>query len=180
MWTAAFTHRWHIRKMEPISAKIDSKTGLPTYLLLDRKNDIKGGGYFGRKLFDYGSQNFENEALNKFYTYAQRAFYRKLAPAYRKNPEMTIAVEPNHENEIVSGSNSIGDYNPENLQGFYHYLKSLYGNLIQINKIMETRFTADFFDAPRDLFRGEWDDYDFENRFFRAVSYTHLTLPTKA
>ena len=134
--------------MEPISAKVDPKSGLPIYLLLDRKNDIKGGGYFGRKLFDYGSQNFENEALNKLYTFAQRAFYRKLAPAYRKNPEMTIAVEPNHENEIVSGSNSIGDYNPENLQGFYHYLKSLYGNLIQINKIMKTRFTADFFDAP--------------------------------
>jgi hypothetical protein len=109
---------------------------------LDRKNDTKGGGYFGRKLFDYGSQHFENEALNKLYTFAQRAFYRKLAPAYRRNPEMTIAVEPNHENEIVSGSNSIGDYNPENLQGFYHYLKSLYGNLIQINKILKTVFSG--------------------------------------
>ena len=177
VWTAAFTHRWHIRKMEPISSKVDPKSGLPIYLLLDRKNDTKGGGYFDRKLFDYGSQHFENEALNKLYTFAQRAFYRKLAPAYRRNPEMTIAVEPNHENEIVSGSNSIGDYNPENLQGFYHYLKSLYGNLIQINKIMETQFTADFFDAPRDLFRAGWDDYDFENRFFREwVEYNRIVV----
>ena len=177
VWTAAFTHRWHPRKMEPISAKADLESGLPIYLLLDRKNDTKGGGYFGKKLFDYGSQHFENEALNKLYTFAQRAFYRKLATAYRKNPEMTIAVEPNHENEIVSGNNSIGDYNPENLRGFYHYLTSLYGNLIQINKIMKTQFTADFFDAPRDLFRGEWDDYDFENRFFREwVEYNRIVV----
>jgi hypothetical protein len=177
VWTAAFTHRWHPRKMEPISAKADPESGLPIYLLLDRKNDTKGGGYFGKKLFDYGSQHFENEALNKLYTFAQRAFYRKLAAAYRKNPEMTIAVEPNHENEIVSGNNSIGDYNPENLRGFYHYLTSLYGNLIQINKIMKTQFTADFFDAPRDLFRGEWDDYDFENRFFREwVEYNRIVV----
>ena len=80
-------------------------------------------------------------------------------------------------NEIVSGKNSIGDYNPENLQGFYHYLKSLYGNLIQINKIMGTQFTADFFDAPRDLFRGEWDDYNFENRFFSEwVEYNRIVV----
>ena len=177
VWTAAFTHRWHPRKMEPISSKVDPESGLPVYLLLDRKNDTKGGGYFGRKLFGYGSQHFENEALNKLYTFAQRAFYRKLVPAYRKNPEMTIAVEPNHENEIVSGINSIGDYNPENLHGFYHYLKSLYGNLIQINKIMKTPFTADFFDAPRDLSRGKWDKYDFENRFFSEwVEYNRIVV----
>ena len=177
VWTAAFTHRWHTKKARPISSKVDTESGLPIYLLLDRKNDTTGGGYFGKRLFDYGSQHFENEALNKLYTFAQRAFYRKLAPAYRKNPEMTIAVEPNHENEIVSGSDSIGDYNPESLQGFYHYLQSMYGNLIQINKIMGTQFTADFFDAPRDLFRGEWDDYDFENRFFREwVEYNRIVV----
>ena len=163
--------------MKSISSKIDSKTGLPTYLLLDRKNDPTGGGYFGKTMFDYGSQHFENEALNKLYTYAQRAFYRKLAPAYRKNPEMTIAVEPNHENEIVSGSDSIGDYNTGSLEGFYHYLSSLYGNIESINQIMGTNFTADFFDAPRDLFRGEWDQYDFENLFFREwVEYNRVLV----
>jgi hypothetical protein len=163
--------------MKSISSKIDSKTGLPTYLLLDRKNDPTGGGYFGKTLFDYGSQHFENEALNKLYTYAQRAFYRKLAPVYRKNPEMTIAVEPNHENEIVSGSDSIGDYNTGSLEGFYHYLSSLYGNIESINQIMDTNFTADFFDAPRNLFRGEWDQYDFENLFFREwVEYNRVLV----
>ena len=177
VWSAGFSHRWRIGAMKSISSKIDSKTGLPTYLLLDRKNDPTGGGYFGKTMFDYGSQHFENEALNKLYTYAQRAFYRKLAPAYRKNPEMTIAVEPNHENEIVSGSDSIGDYNTGSLEGFYHYLSSLYGNIESINQIMGTNFTADFFDAPRDLFRGEWDQYDFENLFFREwVEYNRVLV----
>lgn len=177
IWSAGFTHRWSVRRMKRISSKIDTKTGLPTYLLLDRKNDTTGGGYFGKTLFDYGSQHFEDEALNNFYTYAQRAFYRKLAPAYRKNPEMTIAVEPNHENEIVSGSDSIGDYNTGNLEGFYHYLSSLYGNVGSINQIMSTRFTANFFDAPRDLLRGEWDKYDFENPFFREwVEYNRIIV----
>ena len=177
VWSAGFSHRWRIGAMKSISSKIDSKTGLPTYLLLDRKNDPTGGGYFGKTLFDYGSQHFENEALNKLYTYAQRAFYRKLAPAYRKNPEMTIAVEPNHENEIVSGSDSIGDYNTGSLEGFYHYLSSLYGNIESINQIMGTSFTIDFFDAPRNLFRGEWDQYDFENLFFREwVEYNRVLV----
>ena len=177
MWTAAFTHRWHIRKMEPISSKVDPKSGLPIYLLLDRKNDTKGGGYFDRKLFDYGSQHFENEALNNLYAFAQRAFYRKLAPAYRKNPEMTIAVEPNHENEIVSGSDSIGDYNTGNLEGFFDYLSSLYGDTNSINQIMGTSFTTDFFDAPRNLLRGEWDKYDFENLFFQEwVEYNRIVV----
>ena len=177
VWSAGFSHRWRIGAMKSISSKIDSKTGLPTYLLLDRKNDPTGGGYFGKTMFDYGSQHFENEALNKLYTYAQRAFYRKLAPAYRKNPEMTIAVEPNHENEIVSGSDSIGDYNTGSLEGFYNYLSSLYGNIESINQIMGTSFTIDFFDAPRNLFRGEWDQYDFENLFFREwVEYNRVLV----
>ncbi|MDG1325276.1 MAG: hypothetical protein P8P49_05875, partial [Opitutales bacterium] len=177
VWSAGFSHRWRIGAMKSISSKIDSQTALPTYLLLDRKNDTRGGGYFGKTLFDYGSQHFENEALNKLYTYAQRAFYRKLVPEYRKNPEMTIAVEPNHENEIVSGSDSIGDYNSGSLEGFYHYLSSLYGNIGSINQIMGTNFTADFFDAPRNLFRGEWDQYDFENLFFREwVEYNRVLV----
>ena len=177
VWSAGFSHRWRIGAMKSISSKVDSQTGLPTYLLLDRKNDPTGGGYFGKTMFDYGSQHFENEALNKLYTYAQRAFYRKLAPAYRKNPGMTIAVEPNHENEIVSGSDSIGDYNTGSLEGFYHYLSSLYGDIGSINQIMGTNFTADFFDAPRNLFRGEWDQYDFENLFFREwVEYNRILV----
>ena len=177
VWSAGFSHRWSIRRMKPISSKINPGSGLPEYLLLDHKNDPVGGGYFGETLFDYGTQHFESEALNKLYTYAQRAFYRKLAPAYRSNPEMTIAVEPNHENEIVSGTDSIGDYNPGNLTGFFHYLRALYGELESINRIMKTNFTGAFFDAPRNLLRGDWDKYDFENRFFREwVEYNRVLV----
>ena len=177
VWSAGFSHRWHIQVMKEISSKLDPSTWLPSYLLLDRKNDPKGGGYFGKKLFDYGSQHFEDEALDKLYTYAQRAFHRKLAPVFRENPEMTIAVEPNHENEIVSGHDSIGDYNPGNLQGFYQYLLAVYGNLDAINEKMGTDFYHKSFDAPRNIFRGEWDRYHEDNRYFREwVEYNRIVV----
>ena len=177
VWSAGFSHRWHIHSVKSLSRKYDPKTWLPRYLLLDRKNDRKGGGYFGKKLFDYGSQHFEDEALNKLYTYAQRAFHRKLAPVYRQNPEMTIAIEPNHENEIVSGSSSVGDYNPGNLKGFYHYLTAVYGSLESINQRMGTAFSDQFFDAPRNLFRGKWDRYHVDNRYFREwIEYNRVVV----
>ena len=177
VWTAAFTHRWSINRVKTIASKRDSKTWLPQYLLLDRTNESTGGGYFGKRMFDYGSQNFEQEALDQFYTYSQRAFYRKLAPVYRNNPEMTVAVEPNHENEIVSGSGSVGDYNSKSLEGFYHYLTALYGSIESINEKMGTPFTTDFFDAPRGIFRGAWDRYHSGNLFFREwVEYNRTII----
>ena len=177
VWSAGFTHRWRIHAIKEISQKLDPSTWLPRYLLLDRKNATKGGGYFGKKLFDYGSQHFEDEALEKLYTYAQRAFHRKLAPAFRENPEMTIAVEPNHENEIVSGHDSIGDYNPGNLKGFYQYLIATYGSLGAINRKMGTNFSKKHFDAPRNIFRGEWDRYHDDNRYFQEwVEYNRIVV----
>ena len=140
MWNACFTHRWSIRGSGALSNQVDPVTGLPRYLLLDRKNEPTGGGYFNERLFDYGTQNFEQESIDRYYTYGQRALYRKLAPHYRSNPEMTIAVEPNHENEIVSGRNSVGDYNPKSLEGFYKYLLSLYEDLDTINEKMGSSF----------------------------------------
>ncbi len=177
VWSAGFTHRWGIQKMKPVCSKLDPQTWLPRYLLLDRKNSPTGGGYFGKRLFDYGSQHFEDEALDKLYTYAQRAFHRKLAPAYRRNPEMTIAVEPNHENEIVSGADSIGDYNPGNLLGFHHYLMATYGSLDALNQKMGTAFSTNFFDAPRNIFRGDWDRYHPDNRYFHEwVQYNRIVV----
>lgn len=177
VWTAAFTHRWSIGRMKQLSGQIDPATGLPKYLLLDRKNDSSGGGYFDKRLFDYGSQNFEQEELNRLYTFAQNEFYRKLAPHYRSNPEMTIAVEPNHENEIVSGGESVGDYQPKSIEGFYHYLVDLYGNLDGINRKMGTDFSFAQFDAPRGLHRGEWDRYTEDNLYFREwVEYNRIVI----
>ena len=162
---------------EPLSNQVDPVTGLPRYLLLDRKNEPTGGGYFNERLFDYGTQNFEQESIDRYYTYGQRALYRKLAPHYRSNPEMTVAVEPNHENEIVSGRNSVGDYNPKSLEGFYKYLLSLYEDLDTINEKMGSNFDKKFFDAPRGLLRGDWDRYDSENRYFREwVEYNRIQI----
>jgi hypothetical protein len=177
VWSAGFTHRWHSQPVKAIVNQRSPKTRLPLYLLLDRKNESIGGGYFGKRLFDYGSQNFEQEALRKFYTACQREFHRQLAPRYRQTPEMTIAVEPNHENEIVSGRHSVGDYNPKSIEGFYQYLLALYGDLHTVNDKMGTAFTLDFFDAPRALLRGEWDRYELDNLYFREwVEYNRIQI----
>lgn len=177
VWNACFTHRWSIGASKALASQLDPKTGLPRYLLLDRTNQSTGGGYFEKRLFDYGTQNFEQESIDRFYTYAQRALYRKLAPHYRANPEMTVAVEPNHENEIVSGRKSVGDYHPKSLEGFYHYLIALYRDLDTINAKMGTAFSVDFFDAPRGLLRGDWDRYDPDNRLFREwVEYNRIQI----
>ncbi len=177
VWSAGFSHRWHIRLTKALATQRDPETRLSRYLLLDRKNQPTGGGYFGDRLFDYGSQNFEQPELQKFYTACQGEFYRRLAPLYRENPEQTVAVEPNHENEIVSGHDSIGDYHPKSIEGFYHYLIARYGDLDGINRAMQTAFRADWFDAPRDLLRGSWDRYDIGNPYFRAwVEYTRVQV----
>ena len=141
--------------MKPISSKINPGSGLPEYLLLDHKNDPVEGGISVR-LFSITEPSILRAKPSTSYTLTlQRAFYRKLAPAYRSNPEMTIAVEPNHENEIVSGTDSIGDYNPGNLTGFFHYLRALYGGtrIHQPDNEDELHRSA-FFDAPRNLLRG--------------------------
>ena len=177
VWNACFTHRWSIGASKALTKQLDPATSLPLYLLLDRKNEPTGGGYFKKRLFDYGTQNFEQESIDRYYTYAQRALYRKLAPHYRSNPEMTVAVEPNHENEIVSGRNSVGDYNPKSLEGFYKYLLTLYEDLDTINEKMGTSFDKNFFDAPRGLLRGDWDRYDMDNRYFREwVEYNRIQI----
>lgn len=177
VWPAVFTHRWASKPMAKIVEKTDPATGLPLYLLLDRKNEPQGGGYFGQRLFDYGSYNFEQEALEKLYTYCQREFYRRLAALFRANPEMTIAVEPNHENEIVSGPQSAGDYNPKNIEGFYRYLAALHGDIESIAARFGAPFDERFFDPPRGFFRGEWDRCHQDNPLFREwIEYNRTVV----
>jgi hypothetical protein len=183
VWALIFTHRWNLRAMNTLISQTDPATGLPRYLALDRANQPHESGYFGKPLFKYGSQNFEQESLTAFYHNVQRDFYQRLAPRYRANPEQMIAVEPSHENEIVSGPRSVGDYNPRSIADFYQYLLALYGDLSSINRVFGTPFTESFFDAPRALFRGKWDAYSSGNPFFaawveygRTVVYRHIAL----
>ncbi|MEI6233078.1 MAG: hypothetical protein WCT04_08495 [Planctomycetota bacterium] len=183
VWALMFTHRWNLRAMNNLMLPKDPATGLPRYLALDRANKSHDSGYFGKPLFTYGSQNFEQESLTAFYHNVQRDFYKRLAPRYRANPEQAIAVEPSHENEIVSGPRSVGDYNPKSIEDFYQYLLGLYGDVSAINRVFGTTFTESFFDAPRGLFRGKWDAYSPQNPFFeawveygRTVVYRHVAL----
>ncbi|MBT3374434.1 MAG: hypothetical protein HN742_04605 [Lentisphaerae bacterium] len=168
-WSPIVSHRWGIAAMWPTMNIKDTTYGLPKYMLLDRDNETIKSGHFGHVSFSYGSYNFEMPGLDDFYTYCQREFLRRLAPLHRANPEHLLAVEPNHENEIVSGeggSTSIGDYNTSTIEGFYKYLLVMYSDLAGINSAFSSAFGSDFFDAPRDRDRGAWDSYDVANPYF--------------
>ena len=176
-WFVPFSQRWPVHLMEPLIQKTDSKTGLPMYLALSRRNEFRGGGYLGERLFEYGSLNLEQEALDHLYHYGQREFWNRLSPLYRANPEMTTAVKASHENEITSGPRSAGDYHPKSIEGFYQYLLSLYGDLENINRVFNTSFTLQKFDAPRSGNRGKWDEYDPSNPFFNAwIEYNRTVV----
>lgn len=168
-WSPTVSHRWSLQAMWPTMNIKDETYGLPKYMLLDRDNEIIRSGHFGQVSFSYGSYNFEMSGLSDLYTNCQREFLKKLAPLFRSNPEYLLAVEPNHENEIVSGeggSISIGDYNTSTLEGFYKYLLVMYRNLDGINAAFSSSFTPEFFDAPRNKGRGPWDHYDTANPYF--------------
>jgi len=176
-WFVPFSQRWHTEHTEPLIRKTDPDTGLPLYLVLNRVNQIQGGGYLGERLFEYGSMNLEQESLNRLYHYGQRAFWKRLAPLFRQKPEMTISLKPAHENEITSGARSVGDYNLKNIEGFYQYLLTLYGTLDNINRIFDTPFSASFFDAPRNGERGLWDNYNPNSRIYQAwIEYNRTVV----
>jgi hypothetical protein len=176
-WFVPFSQRWHTEYTEALIEKKDPDSGLPLYLVLNRVNQIQGGGYLGERLFEYGSMNLEQESLNRLYHYGQRAFWKRLAPLFRQKPEMTISLKPAHENEIASGARSVGDYNLKNIEGFYQYLLTLYGTLDSINRIFDTPFSATFFDAPRNGVRGLWDNYNPNSSIYQAwIEYNRTVV----
>ena len=175
-WGANFTHRLRLKNQQAMISRIGEK-GLPEYLCLDRKNEKLGGGYFGMDMFRYGSYNFEQPELHDFYHLVHWEFYRQLAAQYRKKPSGTVAVKPSHENEVQSGEGSLGDYNLQNIKGFYRYLLALYGSLDTINKTFGTPYTEKFFDAPRGFQRGAWDNYSDKNPLFRDwIEYNRINV----
>lgn len=176
VWSANFTHRIRLRyQMALINRK--GEKGLPEYLCLDRRNEMLGGGYFGHDMFRYGSYNFEQPELHDFYHLVLWEFYRQLAAHYRKKPENTIAVKPSHENEVQSGPGSLGDYNLQNIRGFYRYLLAMHGDRNTINTVFGTSYTDAFFDPPRNFKRGAWDAYSDSNPLFREwVEYNRINV----
>jgi len=169
MWEPTFTHRHHYGACEPWREEIDSGTGLHKYMMLSRLNNPGSYGE-GSTTFSPLTYAFDLPAIDHLYVWPLREYVRHLAVRFRDNPEQLVGIEPNHEFEIyVPQDDSIGDYNPWMVSGFYQYLRSLYDTPSRINSRFGTGFAGvGDFDAPRDLGRGPWDEYRADNPFFMA------------
>jgi hypothetical protein len=171
-----FSHRWRIHTQKALMDRLGEQ-GLPLYLCLSRKNETISTGYFGTINFTHGTYNFEQPELQDFYHMAQWEYFRQLAREYRKNAKNLFVAKPSHENEVVSGQASFGDYNLSNIKGFYRYLLALYGSLENINKLFGTPYADTFFDPPRNFMRGEWDRYADDNELFQEwIEYQRITV----
>jgi hypothetical protein len=179
MWEPCFTHRMFATGFAPWAEVKDPETGLPRYMALSRNDNTTAYGEFGRDAdFLPSTYAFGLPALENLYMLPLRAFLRGLAPHFRENPEHFVCVEPNHEHEIaVERDGTIGDYNPRMIDGFFLYLRSVYGD--DLDKLRQTLGLpeADFFDAPRQWDRGDWDATTPENPLFREwVAYNRSVI----
>jgi len=171
-----FSHRWGIKKTKAL-AEQKGADGLPEYLALDRNNKPNEGGYFGEIMFTYGSYNFEQPELSDFYGVALGEYYRQLAKVYRTKADNLLLAKPSHENEVMTGKGSLGDYNSNNIRGFYRYLLAMYGSRETINQHFGTDFTENRFDPPRNLKRGTWDGYSIKNPLFQEwIEYNRINV----
>ena len=179
MWEPCFTHRMFAKGFAPWAEVKDPETGLPRYMALSRNNNTTAYGEFGRDAdFLPSTYAFGLPALENLYILPLRAFLRALAPHFRSNPEHFVCVEPNHEHEIaVERDGTIGDYNPRMIDGFFLYLRSVYGD--DLAKLRQTLGLpeAEFFDAPRQWDRGDWDVTNPQNPLFREwVAYNRSVV----
>lgn len=179
MWEPCFTHRMFAKGFAPWAEVRDPDTGLPKYMALSRNDNTTAYGEFGRDAdFLPSTYAFGLPALENLYILPLRAFLRGLGPHFRANPEHFVCVEPNHEHEIaVERDGSIGDYNPRMIEGFFLYLRSVYGD--DLSRLRQTLGLpeTEFFDAPRQWDRGEWDATTPENPLFREwVAYNRSVV----
>ena len=166
LWEPCFTHRWMKGAFQAWHDAKDSATGLAKYVSLTRNNHPAEYGEFDTVGFYTGTYAFGMHELDNLYIAPLSRFLSALAPKFRSNPEHFVALEPNHEHEIaVDADGSVGDYNLRMIEGFFGYLRSRYGSIASINSAMKTHFT-DFFDAPRNWNRDDWDSYSKANPFF--------------
>lgn len=178
MWEPCFTHRGFPQLLGKWAAARDPVSGLPKYMMVARDNALDAykegeGGAFSLTSYALDVPDLDNMYLNSL-----SAFLRNLAVRFREHPELMPSLEPNHENEIpLKHAGTRGDYNPFMVQGFYSYLSRMYGNDPDtINHALGTPFT-EYFDAPRNMGRGDWDVYDMANPFFREWrNYNRLVV----
>jgi hypothetical protein len=177
-WEPCFTHRMMKGSFKAWHDVIDPETKLPRYLMLTRKDNPVDYGEFDTSGFNASTYAFGIPGLENLYVRPLRTFLHNLAPRFRSNPEHFVQVEPNHEHEIaVERDGTVGDYNPRMIEGFYQYLRSLYGgDGASLNGEFGTPF-AEYFDAPRQFGRGAWDETSGDNPFFRQwVDYNRYVV----
>jgi hypothetical protein len=178
LWEPCFTHRQGKGGMQAWRDVTEEATGYPKYMMLTRNNHPVEYGEFGTVDFNASTYAFDLPALDNLYVLPLRAFLRRLAVPFRRNPEHMAGLEPNHEHEIaVEAESSMGDYNPRMIQGFFRYLTERYGrDLKGLNAALKTPF-ASYFDAPRAWDRGDWDAYAPDNPFYREwIAYNRYVV----
>ena len=186
MWEPCFTHRWNYNDTTNLLVKV-KENGFPKYASVGKDN-FDGVYTELDSNFLIGTYADGLIALDKMRLYPLRTVLQQLAVEFRGEngePEKLVGITPVHEHEInVAGS--VGDYNPNMIEGFRNYLLSLYGSVENINK----RFGTDFkskadIDAPRydpeDLFsemesRGDWDVYGQSDYFTQWSLYTRTII----
>lgn len=174
IWEPTFTHRHHDFALPAAwTTTLDASTGLSKYRMLTKDNVPVDYGE-GPTTFACLTYSFDLPAIDQLYVWPLRAYVRALAEKFRGpggEPEQLIAISPNHEMEILplAGVDSIGDYNPRMISGFYDYLLSRYETHSKINSRFATSFTgSNDFDPPRNQGRGAWDLYSTGNDFYKA------------
>lgn len=166
MYEPCFTHRqphdYFVKNWMPYK----DDAGHAMYPMLTRNNNPVDYGEFDTVGFMASTYAYGLPALDAYYTKTLELFLKQLAVEFRKRPSQLASLEPNHEHEIaVEADGSMGDYNTKNIEGFFRYLVRLYGaDPERLNALMGTSFD-EYFDAPRQKERGDWDLYVDTNPF---------------
>lgn len=182
VWEPCFTHRWNYNDTTTKLVKVEAN-GFPKFASVGKDN-FDGVYTELDSNFLIGTYADGLIDLDKMRIYPLRTALQQLAVEFRGEkgePEKLVGITPVHEHEInVAGS--VGDYNPNMIEGFRNYLLSLYGSVENINKRFGTDFkTKSDIDAPRydpeDYLtklesRGDWDVYGASDYFTQWSLYT--------
>ncbi len=172
VWEPTASHRQFIGTFDAWHDAVDPDTGLPRFTALTRLDRQTTYGE-GDSRFYVMTWAPDVAPLERLIVWPLREYLRRLAPKFRGtdgDPSRLAALEPNHEFEIyVADDETIGDYNPAMIDGFYDHLLRRYTTLAKVNSRHGTSFAGrEDFDPPRNLGRGAWDAYDPSNPFYNA------------
>lgn len=161
VWEPCFTHRFNKMPGTCLLAGYTDANGIHRYLAYTDENETADYLELDSAFFNatYAEGIIE---LDKMRIYPLRDTLGSLYGAFVKSPECLAGLEPIHEIEIAVGD-SVGDYNPNMIEGFRSYLIERFGSVENINAKFGTDFSSrEDIDAPRDGCageRGDWDKY---------------------